>query len=269
MAIVFRIAYYFVDGVCLIRRFVFRYSAYACSEFTMASFNSLTDLSTVDLKAIQDSEPIHPRISLPPLTTIAENWECTESNERNFNENDHTSTEEEQTSDDEDAGHHNILRKARESKLFYPSCSSGSVPNSGQETSDSELSNATTDSGSSSSDSDSDSGSVSSASSCGENQKSSPKRDRSNFSVREANYDKGRVTLRLSTLQLEKEELAILPAFTSVCKPEPGSLVPQTDNPNNKSANGFTQKHKLQALSFSPSKQTVVQEGSVKQVRVS
>lgn len=198
----------------------------------MANLNALPDLSTVDVEAIQDSGPVHPRISLPPLTTIAENWDSVEPSSRNLILNDESCSEDDE-SDEEDQSHCSTSGKVQRKKSHHASCSSSSsVPDSGTESSESELSDATSDSGgssSSSSDSDSDSeSSVSSASSKSKIQPSSVCRAKTSFSVREANYDKGRVTLRLSTLQLgRKQEITDIPVdkTTKIPKPENGRTV--------------------------------------------
>ena len=182
----------------------------------MSNLNSLPDLSTVDIQAIADSGPVHPRISLPPLTTIAENWDTlvhnTETgntlvgNEVSFSE------EDDEDSEEEEEEHKSSSVKIQDSKSLRASCSSSSS-SSGQDSdsSDSELSSSdSADSSSSSSDSDTDSPSSVSSSSCKSKPhpsatKSSNIKDHQSFSVREANYDKGRVTLRLSSLQIEKK----------------------------------------------------------------
>lgn len=178
----------------------------------MANSNPLPDLSTVDIQAIQDSGPVHPRILLPPLTTIAENWDSIELSSRNLTVNEESCSEDdEEDSEEEEQSHSSTPGKVQDRNSHRTSCSSSSsAHNSGTESSESELSDATSDSaGSSSSSSDSDSDSQSSASSASNKskvQQSTVRRDKTSFSVREANYDKGRVTLRLSTLQLERKQ---------------------------------------------------------------
>lgn len=183
----------------------------------MASLNPLPDLSTVDIQAIQDSGPVHPRISLPPLTTIAENWDSIDPSSRNLTIHESCSEDDEEDSEEEEQSHSSTPGKVLDRKSHHTSCSSNSsssAPDSGTDSSGSELSDATSDSAgstSNSSDSDSDSqSSDSSASSTGKIknkiQQSTVRRDKASFSVREANYDKGRVTLRLSTLQLGKNQ---------------------------------------------------------------
>ncbi len=189
---------------------------------TMANLNKLPDLSTVDIQAIQDSGPVHPRISLPPLTTIAENWDSVEPSSRNLIVNDESCSEDDDESEEEGQSHSSTTGKVQDRNSHRTSCSSSSsAPDSGTDSSETELSNATSDSaGSSSSSTDSDSDSQSSASSASNKSKSKNKiqqasvnnRSKASFSVREANYDKGRVTLRLSTLQLgRKEEIINIP----------------------------------------------------------
>jgi hypothetical protein len=187
---------------------------------TMANLNKLPDLSTVDIQAIQDSGPVHPRISLPPLTTIAENWDSVEPSSRNLTVNDESCSEDDDESEEEGQSHSSTPGKVQDRNSRRTSCSSSSsAPDSGTDSSETELSNATSDSaGSSSSSTDSDSDSQSSASSASSKSKnkiqqaSVNNRSKASFSVREANYDKGRVTLRLSTLQLgRKEEITDIP----------------------------------------------------------
>ena len=178
----------------------------------MANLNPLPDLSTVDIQAIQDSGPVHPRISLPPLTTIAENWDSVELSSKNLTVNEESCTEdEEDDSEEEEQSHSSTPGKVEDRNSHRTSCSSSSsAADSGTDSSESDLSDATSDSAgssSSSSDSDSDSqSSVSSASSKSKIQHNIGCRDKTSFSVREANYDKGRVTLRLATLQLGREQ---------------------------------------------------------------
>ena len=191
---------------------------------TMANLNTLPDLSTVDIQAIQDSGPVHPRISLPPLTTIAENWDSVEPSSRNLNVNDESFSEDDE-SEEEEQSHSSTPGKVQDRNSHRTSCSSSSsAPDSGTDSSESELSNATSDSaGSSSSSSDSDSDSQSSASSASSKSKKKIQqapvhRGKTSFSVREANFDKGRVTLRLSTLQLGKKEEIIDNPFGKIGK---------------------------------------------------
>jgi len=175
----------------------------------MANLNTLPDLSTVDIQAIQDSGLLLPRPLLPPLTTIAENWDSIEPTVRNPEENENSCSDgDEEDSDEEDQSHSSTPRKIRQQKPHVKSYSrsSSSGPDSMSDYSDSDLSDATSDSGdstSSSSDSDSDSqSSVSSTSSKNVVPIDEAKKDHASFSVREANFDKGRVTLRLSSLNL-------------------------------------------------------------------
>ncbi|XP_057381626.1 histone-lysine N-methyltransferase ash1-like [Daphnia carinata] len=204
----------------------------------MANLNALPDLSTVDIQAIQDSGPVHPRISLPPLTTIAENWDSVEPSSRNLILNDESCSEDDEESDEEDQSHGSTSGKIQERNSHRTSCSSSSsVPDSGTESSESELSDATSDSaGSSSSSSDSDSDSQSSASSASNKskvQQSTVRRDKTSFSVREANYDKGRVTLRLSTLQLgRKKEITNMPVGKT-------TKIPKLENARTMTASSF------------------------------
>lgn len=181
----------------------------------MANLNPLPDLSTVDIQAIQDSGPVHPRILLPPLTTIAENWDSVEPSSRNLTIHDESCSEdEEEDSEEEEQSHSSTPGKVQDRNSHRTSCSSSSsTPDSGTDSSGSEVSDATSDSAeSSSSSSDSDSDSQSSASSASSQSKiksriqNSVRRGKASFSVREANYDKGRVTLRLSTLQLGRKQ---------------------------------------------------------------
>ena len=185
----------------------------------MANLNALPDLSTLDIQAIQDSgcvlplRPLPPPL-LPPLTTIAENWDSIEPQAavRNLEENDDSgSDDDENESDEEEQSHASTPRKIKNrQKSRVKSCGSSSGPDSLSDYSDSDLSDATSDScesTSSSSDSDSDSqSSVSSSSSKNvapaADVVDADDTDRASFSVREANYDKGRVTLRLSSLNL-------------------------------------------------------------------
>ena len=186
-------------------------------DSTMANLNKLPDLSTVDIQAIQDSGPVHPRISLPPLTTIAENWDSVEPSSRNLILNDESCSEDDDESEEEEQSHSSTPGKVQDRNSHRTSCSSSSsAPDSGTDSSETELSNATSDSaGSSSSSTDSDSDSQSSASSASSKSKNKIQQalvSKTSFSVREANYDKGRVTLRLSTLQLgRKEEIVDIP----------------------------------------------------------
>lgn len=204
----------------------------------MANLNALPDLSTVDIQAIKDSGPVHPRISLPPLTTIAENWDSVEPSSRNLILNDESFSEDEEESDEEDQSHGSMSGKIQERNSHRTSCSSSSsVPDSGTDSSESELSDATSDSvgsSSSSSDSDSDSqSSVSSASSKSKIQPTSVCRAKTSFSVREANYDKGRVTLRLSTLQLgRKKEITNMPVGKT-------TKIPKLENARTMNASSF------------------------------
>lgn len=175
----------------------------------MANLNTLLDLSTVDIQAIQDSGPLLPRPSLPPLTTIAENWDSIEPTVRNPEENENSCSDgDEEDSDEEEQSHSSTPRKIRQQKLHVKSYSrsSSSEPDSMSDYSDSDLSDATSDSGdstSSSSDSDSDSrSSVSSTSSKNVISVDEANKDHASFSVREANFDKGRVMLRLSSLNM-------------------------------------------------------------------
>lgn len=175
----------------------------------MANSNPLRDLSTVDIQAIQDSGPVHPIISLPRLTTIAENWDSVESTERSHNNGSCSESESE-----EEGSQSSAQGGVSNSKSLRSRSRSSSISSS--ESSDSELSDATSDSSGSSTgscssdDSDSDScSSASSLSSRGRPVRAGPGKDPpqggNTFSVREAHYDKGRVTLRLSTLQLDKK----------------------------------------------------------------
>ncbi|KAI9555346.1 hypothetical protein GHT06_017861 [Daphnia sinensis] len=204
----------------------------------MANLNALPDLSTVDIQAIQDSGPVHPRISLPPLTTIAENWDSVEPSSRNLILNDESCSEDDEESDDEDQSHGSISGKIQERNSHHTSCSSSSsVPDSGTDSSESELSDATSDSvGSSTSSSDSDSDSQSSVSNASNKSKIQPSsvcRAKPSFSVREANYDKGRVTLRLSTLQLgRKKEITNMPIGKT-------TKIPKLENARTMNASSF------------------------------
>lgn len=181
----------------------------------MSNLNSLPDLSTVDIQAIADSgSPVHPRISLPPLTTIAENWDSLVRTENSLlADNERSCSEDDEDESDEEEEHiSKSPRKIRDSKFLRASCSSSSSSSEpDSDSSSSELSDATSDSAgssTSSSDSDSDSPSSVSSSSCKSRPHHTAKsanKDHQSFSVREANYDKGRVTLRLSSLQVEKK----------------------------------------------------------------
>lgn len=178
----------------------------------MANLNPLTDLSTVDIQAIQDSGPVHPRILLPPLTTIAENWDSIESSSKNLTANNESNSEDEDDEDSDDEKMHSFPPKNPNRNSHRTSCSSSSTSDSETDSSESEPSDATSDSAeSSSSSSDSDSESQSSASSVSSRSKKKIKSatavhpNKASFSVREANYDRGRLTLRLSTLQLNKK----------------------------------------------------------------
>lgn len=160
----------------------------------------LPDLSTVDIQAIRDSGPVHPLHSLPPLTTIASNWDSVEKN--TVGSEDDSDEEEE---DGELEKSHNLRGFVQDGKSVRTNQSSS---HSSSDSSDSELSDATSDSSGSttSTSEDSDSDSLSSSSDSSSQSKkhraavSIPKNSPS-FSVREAHYAKGRVTLRLSTLQ--------------------------------------------------------------------
>lgn len=180
----------------------------------MANLKPLTDLSTVDIQAIQDSGPVHPRILLPPLTTIAENWDSVESSSKNLTMNDESCSEDDEDDDSEQEERTNSSPVRTHNRNSHrTSCSSSSTSDSETDSSESELSDATSDSAeSSSSSSDSGSESHSSASSASNQSRNKIKTqpaannpNKANFSVREANYDRGRVTLRLSTLQLMKQ----------------------------------------------------------------
>ena len=180
----------------------------------MANSNPLPDLSTVDIQAIQDSGPVHPIISLPPLTTIAENWDSVESADKSIHHNG-TSCSDSDSEEEEDSSGRVEIRGSK--SLRSRSSSSSSTCSSRSGSSDSQLSDATSDSSASSSDScssdESDSNSCSSASSSssrGKPSRAGPGKvptptSGGTFAIRESNYDKGRVTLRLSTLQLDKK----------------------------------------------------------------
>ena len=180
----------------------------------MANLNSLPDLSTVDIQAIQDSGLIIPRTSLPPLTTIAENWDSIEPTDRHLEENEDSCSDgdEDDSDEEEDQSHPNSPRKVQQRISFVKNCSrsSSSAPGTISDCSDSDLSDATSDSGeSSSSSSDSDSDSQSSISSCSSKSNypnHNINQDHPSFSVREANFDKGRVTLRLSSLHPNRKQ---------------------------------------------------------------
>lgn len=179
----------------------------------MSNLNSLPDLSTVDIQAIADSgSPVHPRISLPPLTTIAENWDTLVRTENSIlADNEGSSSEDDEDESDEEQ--EKSPRKIQDSKSLRASCSSSSNSSGlDSDSSSSEHSDATSDSAgssTSSSDSESDSPSSVSSSSCKSRPHHTTKpannKDHQSFSVREANYDKGRLTLRLSSLQVEKK----------------------------------------------------------------
>ena len=204
----------------------------------MANTNHLPDLSTLDIQAIQDSvESVMPRFSLPPLTTIAENWDAIEPQtlsgnasravEENDDSNSSSSEDEDQDiEDEEESQSHNsrpkkigFLRTCSTTAQKNSSSSSGGDDSSISDGSNSDLTDATSDSdeSSSSSTSESDSDSVSSnLSSCSSKNYSVPakniktsqisvtpsNKEQPAFSVREANFDQGRVTLRLSSLHL-------------------------------------------------------------------
>ena len=237
----------------------------------MSNLNSLPDLSTVDIQAIADSgSPVHPRISLPPLTTIAENWDTLVRTENSLlADNQGSCSEDDDDESDEEEEHiSKSPGKIRDSKSLRASCSSSSSSSEpDSDSSSSELSDETSDSAgssTSSSDSDSDSPSSVSSSSC----KSRPhhiakpaanNKDHQSFSVREANYDKGRVTLRLSSLQklnhetsfhenkqpystnncniLRADKLGTIPnsAFNSVIK-SPPDLIKKHESPTRPTA---------------------------------
>lgn len=169
----------------------------------MANINPLPDLSTVDIQAIQDSGPVHPLISLPPLTTIAANWDSLEASGKNLHGSG-SETDSEEDEEEERCPQINARRLIQANKSLRSHSTSSS--SSSSDSSDSEHSDGTSESsGSSSSTSDeSDSDSVSSVSGSSTRSKAkcvASSRESPSFSVRETNYDKGRVTLRLSTLQ--------------------------------------------------------------------
>lgn len=208
-------SFFFVTTVVV--KFVCFYSystASARPGHTMANLSALPDLSTVDIQAIQDSGPVHPPILLPPLTTIAENWDSVELCSRNLTTNEESgSDDDEEDSEEEDHSHSSTPGKIQDRNSHRTSCSSSSTPDSETDSSDSEQSDATSDSAgssSSSSDSDSDSGSSCASSLSGKSKTkykaANTQHDKTSFSVREANYEKGRVTLRLSTLQFDRKQ---------------------------------------------------------------
>ncbi len=170
----------------------------------------LPDLSTVDIQAIRDSGPVHPLHSLPPLTTIASNWDSVEKNTVGSEDD-----SEEEEEDEELEKSHSLRGFVQDGKSVRTNQSSN---HSSSDSSDSELSDATSDSSGSttSTSEDSDSDSLSSSSDSSSQSKkhravSIPKNHPS-FSVREAHYAKGRVTLRLSTLQqLDRKHHDVVP----------------------------------------------------------
>ena len=187
----------------------------------MANLNSLPDLSTVDIQAIQDSVPILSRPLLPPLTTIAENWDTADPAERHLETNNDSCTDDDdEDSDDEEdqilsspqkkvlCGKSRRCSSSSSSSSCSSSSSSSAAGDSHSDGSDSEVSDGSSDSDASSTSSDSDSDSVSSVSSCSTKSNSRQAgyaKAPPTFSVREANFDKGRVTLRLAALQLNKK----------------------------------------------------------------